>query len=266
LTSTRTILHLDLDSFFVSVERLKNPDLVGKPVIVGGNEVRGVVSSCSYEARKYGVRSAMPTAKAKQLCPHAVFVNSGYGEYGKYSRLVTDIIRNESPEYYKASIDEFYIDLTGMDKFFGCEKWSHQIREKIISETGLPISWGLASTKMIAKMCTQDAKPNGTFVVPHGAEQNYLDPKVVGDIPFVGAKMAESLNKMGIYTIAQLRSYEMNFLIKRFGKAGVFLWQKPAELKIRTGLKSVMKKLYHQKEPFLRILEKRQSLNAFFSN
>jgi DNA polymerase-4 len=222
----KTILHLDLDSFFVSVERLKNPALVGKPVIVGGTENRGVVSSCSYEARKYGVRSAMPTAQAKRLCPDAVFIHSGYGDYSKYSAIVTQIIAASSPEFYKASIDEFYIDISGMDKFFGCEKWSHELRNKIISETGLPISWGMASTKMIAKMCTQDAKPNGTFVVPHGKEQEYLDPKFVGEIPFVGAKMAESLNKMGIYTIAQLRMYELDFLIKRFGKSGLFLWRK----------------------------------------
>ncbi len=219
-------LHLDLDSFFVSVECVKNPALLGKPVIVGGSETRGVVSSCSYEARKYGVRSAMPSAQAKRLCPHAIFIHGSYADYGQYSRMVTDIIATESPNFYKASIDEFYIDISGMERFFGYEKWSHRLREKIISQTGLPISWGMATSKMIAKMCTQDAKPNGTFVVKKGEEQAYLDPKSVADIPFVGEKMTQMLHRFGIKTIAQLREKELPFLLKHFGKSGLFLYQK----------------------------------------
>jgi DNA polymerase-4 len=219
-------LHLDLDSFFVSVECVKNPSLLGKPVIVGGSETRGVVSSCSYEARKFGVRSAMPSAQAKRLCPHAIFIHGSYADYGHYSRMVTDIIASESPNFYKASIDEFYIDISGMERFFGLEKWSHQLREKIITETSLPISWGMATSKMIAKMCTQDAKPNGTYVVKKGEEQAYLDPKSVADIPFVGEKMTQSLHRFGIKTIAQLREKELEFLLKHFGKSGLYLHQK----------------------------------------
>jgi DNA polymerase-4 len=222
----KTFLHLDLDSFFVSVERLKNPSLIGKPVIVGGSESRGVVSSCSYEARKMGVRSAMPNAQAKRLCPNGIFIHGSHADYGYYSKLVTQIIAAEAPAFYKASIDEFYIDITGMDRFFGCEKWSHELRHKIINESGLPISWGMSSSKMIAKMCTQDAKPNGTYVVKDGEEQAYLDPKSVADIPFVGEKMTQTLNKYGIKTIADLRKWDMDLLVKRFGKNGWYLWHK----------------------------------------
>jgi DNA polymerase-4 len=220
------ILHLDLDSFFVSVERILNPDLIGKPVIVGGSGNRGVVSSCSYEARAFGVRSAMPMMKARALCPHAVTANNGYREYGKYSKMVTDIIAEKSPQFQKASIDEFYIDVSGMDKYFGAEKWSHSLRNHIIKETGLPISWGLAANKLLAKMCTQDAKPNGTYVIPLGEEQQYLDPKPVGTIPFVGEKMVETLARMRIHTIADLRAFEQEALMRRFGKNGMWLWQK----------------------------------------
>jgi DNA polymerase-4 len=163
------ILHLDLDSFFVSVERLLDPSLNGKPVVVGGTSERGVVSSCSYEARKMGVHSAMSTRKAKQLCPDAIFISGSMGQYCKYSKMVTDIIAAEAPSFEKASIDEFYIDLTGMDKFFGSWQWSLALRQKIIAETGLPISFGLSVNKMLAKMATNEAKPNGQSQIPEGA-------------------------------------------------------------------------------------------------
>src|SRR3984957_15465672 len=131
----RSILHLDLDSFFVSVERLYDKSLIGKPVIVGGTSNRGVVSSCSYEARKFGVHSAMPIVKARKLCPNGIFLKGRYHEYGEFSKKVTDIIRDESPLFEKASVDEFYIDISGMDKYFGAYKWSTGLRSKIISET-----------------------------------------------------------------------------------------------------------------------------------
>ena len=226
LDSGRTILHMDLDSFFVSVERLKDPSLNGKPVIVGGVGARGVVSSCSYEARKYGVHSAMPGGQAHRLCPHGIFLPGDHAAYSKYSRIVTEIIADAAPLFEKASVDEFYVDLTGMDKYFGAYKWSSDLRQKIIKETGLPISFGLSVNKMLAKMATNDAKPNGQLMIERGREQEFLDPKSVGKIPFVGEKLEESLNKMGIRTIYDLRQMPVENLINIFGKTGTALWNR----------------------------------------
>src|SRR5215468_8080177 len=160
-TSQRYIAHFDLDSFFVSVEVLNNPDLKDKPVIVGGSRERGVVAACSYAARKFGVHSAMPMKKALQLCPQAILVRGSRGDYSRYSRWVTEIIAAKAPLFEKASIDEFYIDLTGMDKFFDPFKWTIDLRQEIIDKTKLPISFGLASNKLVAKIATDEAKPNG---------------------------------------------------------------------------------------------------------
>ena len=217
---------MDLDSFFVSVERLKDPSLLGKPVIVGGVGARGVVSSCSYEARKYGVHSAMPGAKAHKLCPHGIFLPGDSSSYSKYSRMVTQIIADTSPLFEKASIDEFYVDLTGMDKYFGSYKWSSELRQKIIKETGLPISFGLSINKMLAKMATNDAKPNGQLMIERGKEQDFLDPKPVGTIPHVGATLQESLKRMNINTIYELRQMPIDNLMKIFGKTGTMLWNR----------------------------------------
>ncbi len=225
-SSLRSILHMDLDSFFVSVERLKDPSLLGKPVIVGGVGHRGVVSSCSYEARKFGVHSAMAGAKAHQLCPHGIFLSGDSAAYSKYSRMVTEIIADSAPLFEKASIDEFYVDLTGMDKYFGSYKWSSELRQKIIKESGLPISFGLSINKMLAKMATNDAKPNGQLMIEHGKEQDFLDPKPVGKIPFVGEKLEESLKRMGIHTIHDLRMMPIENLMKIYGKTGTMLWNR----------------------------------------
>src|SRR5450432_2674569 len=158
LSSSNIIAHFDLDSFFVSVEYIRDPSLKGKAVIVGGSKERGIVTTCSYEARKFGVHSAMPMATAMRLCPDAIVVKGTYGEYGRYSRWVTQIIASKAPLYEKASIDEFYIDLTGMDKFFNPLQWTIGLRQQIIDETQLPISFGLASNKMMAKIATNEAK------------------------------------------------------------------------------------------------------------
>jgi DNA polymerase-4 len=217
---------MDLDSFFVSVERLKDPSLLGKPVIVGGVGARGVVSSCSYEARKYGVHSAMAGAKAHKLCPHGIFLPGDSASYSKYSRMVTQIIADSAPLFEKASIDEFYVDLTGMDKYFGSYKWSSELRQKIIRESGLPISFGLSINKMLAKMATNDAKPNGQLMIERGKEQDFLDPKPVGKIPHVGEKLEESLKRMNIHTIHELRQIPIDNLMKIFGKTGTMLWHR----------------------------------------
>ena len=226
MSTQRSILHLDLDSFFVSVERLKDPSLMGKPVIVGAVGNRGVVSSCSYEARQLGVHSAMGTLQARRLCPHGIYLRGDSLSYSHYSRLVTQLIETNSPIFEKASIDEFYIDLTGMDQFFGAWKWSCELRQKIISETGLPISFGLSINKMLAKMATNAGKPNGQFEIMRGHEQAFLDPLPVGKIPFVGEKMEAKLNQMRIYTIRDLREMPLDNLLKIFGKTGLQLWQR----------------------------------------
>src|SRR5512136_3285518 len=145
----RSILHLDLDTFFVSVERLKNSRLNGKPVIIGGMSDRGVVSSCSYEARRYGVSSAMPMKMARNMCPDAIVIRGDMELYSNYSNMVTTIIAERAPLYEKASVDEHYVDLTGMDRFFGCSLWAQELRHDIIKQTGLPISSGLSVNKTV---------------------------------------------------------------------------------------------------------------------
>lgn len=221
----RIIAHFDLDSFFVSVEILNNPSLKGKPVIVGGQE-RGVVAACSYEARKFGVHSAMPSQKAKQLCPQAIFIKGTRGEYSRYSRWVTQIIANKAPLFEKASIDEFYLDLSGMDKFFDPLQWTIDLRQEIIKETGLPISFGLSSNKMMAKIATNAAKPNGYLQIPFGKEKEFLAPLTVDKIPGVGDHTYEVLKHMGIHTIKNISERTPEELEERLGKWGIELWNK----------------------------------------
>lgn len=222
----RHIAHFDLDAFFVSVELLKNPSLKGKPVIVGGDGQRGIVAACSYEARKFGIESAMPAMQAKRLCPDAVFLKGSYGDYSKYSRIVTQLIADAVPVYEKASVDEFYIDLTGMDKFFGVKQYTRELREKIIRETGLPISYGLSSNKLVSKMATNEAKPNGFLEIEHGKETDFLWPLRIEKIPGVGKQMTHQLQAIGISTIEQLAKTPLPQLEHLFGKWGVKLWEK----------------------------------------
>lgn len=219
------IAHFDLDSFFVSVELLNNPSLRGKPVIVGGKE-RGVVSACSYEARKFGVQSGMPSAKARQLCPDAVFISGSYSDYSKYSRWVTQIIEAKVPLFEKASVDEFYIDLTGMDKYFNPLQFTIDLRQQIISETGLPISFGLSCNKMVAKIATNQAKPNGYLHVPFGKEQEFLAPLNVEEIPGVGKQTLPVLHGLGIKKIGDISKADVKVLEDYLGKWGRDLWRK----------------------------------------
>ncbi|MEP7254269.1 MAG: DNA polymerase IV [Ferruginibacter sp.] len=221
----RIIAHFDLDSFFVSVEILNDPSLKGKPVIVGGRE-RGVVAACSYEARKFGIHSGMPSKKAFQLCPQLIVANSSRGEYSKYSRWVTQIIASKAPLFEKASVDEFYIDLTGMQKFFKPLQWTIDLRKQIIDETQLPISFGLASNKMMAKIATNEAKPNGYLQVPFGKEKEFLAPLPVNKIPGVGDHTHEVLKSMGIITIRDVSERTKEDLEQRLGKWGIDLWHK----------------------------------------
>jgi DNA polymerase-4 len=225
-TPQRYIAHFDLDAFFVSVECINEPSLKGKPLLVGGHSERGVVAACSYEARKYGIHSAMPMKTAMRLCPHATVVGNARGEYSKYSRWVTEIIAAKAPLFEKASIDEFYLDLTGMERFFDPYQWTIALREAITAATTLPISFALASNKMISKIATQEAKPNGYIQVPSGMEQEFLAPLGVNKIPGVGEHTWQSLKDMGIFTIRDLSQRSMADLEQRFGKYGADLYNK----------------------------------------
>ncbi|HAN38376.1 MAG TPA: DNA polymerase IV [Chitinophagaceae bacterium] len=220
------IAHFDLDSFFVSVEVINNPALKGKPVIVGGTRERGVVAACSYEARKFGVHSAMGMKKALQLCPEAIVLRGTRSEYSRYSRWVTDIIASKAPLFEKASIDEFYIDLTGMDTFFNVFEWTLALRQMIIDATQLPISFGLAANKLVAKIATDEAKPNGYLFVPPGQEQHFLAPLRVNKIPGVGKHTLPKLEALNIQTIGDIAAMPKALLEKYFGKYGSDLWEK----------------------------------------
>ena len=201
----RHIVHCDLDTFFVSVERLQNSDLIDKPVLIGGSSDRGVVASCSYEARKFGVHSAMPMKLALRLCPEAIVVRGDHDQYSKRSRVVTEIISECVPIVEKASIDEHYIDLTGMDKFFGCWKLTQELRQRIIKETGLPISFGMSINKTVSKIATGIAKPCGERMVDNGGEKEFMAPLSIRRIPMVGEKTYTQLRNMGIARIITLR-------------------------------------------------------------
>ena len=220
------IAHFDLDAFFVSVECINDPSLKGKPLIVGGSRERGVVAACSYEARKFGVHSAMPMKKALQLCPQAVLLKGSRSDYSKYSRMVTEIIAARSPLFEKASIDEFYIDISGMDKYHKPYEWTIHLREEIIRETGLNISFGLGANKMIAKIATDEAKPNGFLIVPPGQEMEFLAPLKVSKIPGVGEHTYRTLLEMGIEFIRDITAADPLLLENRLGKYGLELIQK----------------------------------------
>lgn len=223
---TRNIVHLDMDTFFVSVERLGNSKLIGKPVIIGGTSGRGVVASCSYETRRYGVHSAMPMKMALMLCPDAIVIRGDMEQYSRYSNMVTQIIAEKAPVYEKTSIDEHYLDITGLDRFFGCQKWSHELRDKIIKETGLPISFGLSVNKTVSKIATGEAKPNGELFIDQQGVSPFLAPLSIRKIPMVGDKTFTILKDMGIDRIATLREVPMELMMKLLGENGIEIWRR----------------------------------------
>ena len=225
-SNNRCIVHLDLDTFFVSVERLMNSALINKPVIIGGTSDRGVVASCSYEARQFGVHSAMSMKMARTLCDHAIVIRGDMDEYSKYSKVVTEIISEKAPVYEKASIDEHYIDITGMDRFFGNLKWSQELRHKIIKETGLPISFGISANKTVSKIATGEAKPNGLLNISPMGIQPFLNPLSIRKIPMVGNKTYYMLRSMGISTISTLRQIHPEMMESVMGKNGLVIWKK----------------------------------------
>ena len=226
MNNNRSIVHMDLDTFFVSCERLKDSRLNGKPVLIGGTSDRGVVASCSYEARKFGVHSAMPMRMAKQLCPEAIILRGNSGIYTKFSNDVTDVIKESVPLYEKTSIDEFYIDLTGMDKFFGCHKLASELRQRIIKETGLPISFGLSLNKTVSKIATGEAKPNNEIRILAGTEKPFLAPLSVKKIPMVGNVTYKALCDLGVKRIKTVQDMPMELMHKVLGKNGLSIWKK----------------------------------------
>jgi DNA polymerase-4 len=221
------IAHLDLDCFFVSVERIKDPSLIGKEVIVGGSPTgRGVVASASYEARKFGVRSAMPTGRALRLCPQAIVVHGHYEDYGDYSRRLYERICELAPIVQRASIDEMYMDFTGCEKLYGNDLpgFMKKLQKLVWNEFMLPCTIALASNKTIAKIAADKAKPNGVIFVPHGTEKEFLAPLPVDAISGVGKKTAERLKRKNFFTIADLQAASREALEKLFGSYGGFLF------------------------------------------
>jgi DNA polymerase-4 len=222
----RNIIHLDLDAFFVAVERQHNPKLAGKPLIIGGQSRRGVVAACSYETRQFGVHSAMPMYLALQLCPDAIVISGDVEAYSQASHLVTEVIAEEAPLFEKSSIDEFYIDASGMDKYFGAFTWALELQKKILRESGLPISLGMSVNKLVSKVATGEFKPNARKHIPAGTEKDFLAPLAVEKIPMIGKQTASFLYDMGVRKVATLREMPLKFLVSAFGKNGIALWNK----------------------------------------
>jgi DNA polymerase-4 len=222
----RSIVHMDLDTFFVSCERLLDSRLVGKPILIGGTSDRGVVASCSYEARKFGIHSAMPMKMAKERCPEAIIIKGNTSTYTNYSKMVTDIIRESAPVYEKASVDEFYLDLSGMDQFFGTLKYASELRQKIINETGLPISFGLSQNKTVSKIATGEAKPNNQLLINHGTEKGFLGPLSVQKIPMVGLKTYQTLCNLGVRKIQTIQEMPIEMMESALGQNGSGIWRK----------------------------------------
>ena len=226
LLENRSIVHFDLDIFFVSVEVLKNSTLKNKPIALGGQGDRGVVSSCSYEARVFGIRSGMPMKTARQLCPELLQIKGDMDQYSYYSNIITDIISEGVPQYEKTSIDEFYIDLTGMDQFFGTYKFSKELRHKIINETGLPISFGLSTNKTVSKIATNEGKPNGEKKVAYGYEKSFLAPLSINKIPYIGQKTGSLLKQMGVEYVKTIQNMPPEAFQQLLGKNGLGLWKR----------------------------------------
>lgn len=222
----RSILHLDLDTFFVSCERLLDSRLNGLPILVGGTGDRGVVSAASYEARPFGVHSGMSMKMARQLCPEAIIIKGNAGTYTKFSKIVTEILKEKVPVLEKASIDEFYADLSGMDKYFGCYKYASELQTEILKETGLPISFGLSVNKTVSKVATGEAKPNNKIKIDHGCEKSFLAPLSIKKIPSVGTKTFQTLCHLGVKNVVTVQKMPIEMMESVLGKLGRSIWLK----------------------------------------
>lgn len=218
---TRSIIHLDMDAFYASVEILDNPELRGLPVIVGGESNRGVVSAASYEARKSGIHSALPIAIARRRCPNGIFLPVRMYRYIEMSERIMDIFRNFTPLVEQISVDEAFLDVTGCDRLFGSNvEIATAIRARVKEETGLTVSAGVASSKLVAKIASDLNKPDGLTVVPAGEEKRFLAPLAISRLWGVGKKTLPTLNLLGVKTIGDLTGFPLEFLEKKFGKQG----------------------------------------------
>lgn len=225
----RTIFHLDLDAFFVSVERILDPKLNGKPVIVGGDPKygRGVVAACSYEARQFGLHSAMPIRTAYKLCPHGIYMHGHGDEYTRFSKAVKNILEQYAPLIEQASIDEFYLDMTGTQRMYGSMfAFASLIQKEIWDKLQLPCSIGIGSNKTVAKIGSDCMKPTGITYILNGMEKEFLAPMPVETIPGVGKVMKQSLNARGIYRIGDITNLSSDYFSAAFGKYGIDLWRK----------------------------------------
>lgn len=222
---SRAVVHIDMNTFFVSCERLTNSELNGIPLIIGGGE-RGVVASCSYEARKFGVRSAMPIQMALRLCPQAKVMKGDMELYSNLSHIITEIIQEKAPVVEKASIDEFYLDITGMDKFYGSYKWTNELAQKITHETGLPLTFALSINKTVSKIGTGEGKQKQNLEISEHLVQSFLNPLSIQKIPMVGDKTFQLLSRIGIRTIQTLSQMPCEALQQMIGKNGIELWKK----------------------------------------
>ncbi|PWJ97096.1 DNA polymerase-4 [Flavobacterium araucananum] len=221
----RAIVHMDLDTFFVSCERLTDSRLNGIPLIIGGGE-RGVVASCSYEARTFGVRSAMPIRMALRLCPQAKVMKGDMELYSRLSHEVTEVIEEKAPVMEKASIDEFYLDITGMDKFYGSYLWTNELAQSVTKETGLPISFALSVNKTVSKIATGEGKPKGNLEIPEDMVKPFLNPLSIRKIPMVGDATFQLLSRIGVRNIQTLSEMPAEVLQQMIGKNGIELWKK----------------------------------------
>lgn len=221
----RAIVHMDLDTFFVSCERLTDSRLNGIPLIIGGGE-RGVVASCSYEARTFGVRSAMPIKMALRLCPQAKVMKGDMELYSRLSHAVTEVIEEKAPVIEKASIDEFYLDITGMDKFYGSYTWTNELAQTITKETGLPISFALSVNKTVSKIATGEGKPKGNLEIQEDMVRPFLNPLSIKKIPMVGDVTFQLLSRIGVRNIQTLSEMPAEVLQQMIGKNGIELWKK----------------------------------------
>ena len=222
----KTILHIDLDTFYVSVERLINRELQNRPLLVGGTGDRGVVAACSYETRGFGVHSGMPMKMARELCPEAVVIRGNAGTYSKHSDVVTEIIKEQVPLFEKSSIDEFYADLTGMDRFFGAYKYAAEMRQRIVKETGLPISFGLSVNKVVSKVATNEAKPNNHLKIDQGFEKSFLAPLSIKKIPMVGDKTYQTLRNLGLRQVKNVQEMPVDVMQRVLGANGKVIWNR----------------------------------------
>lgn len=224
----KTIFHLDLDAFFVSVERIIDPSLNGKPVIVGGDpHGRGVVAACSYEAREYGLHSAMPIRNAFRLCPHGIYLHGHFKEYERYSGAVKKILEKYAPLIEQASIDEFYMDFTGCTSMYGSLfEFGTKLQKEIWNELSLPCSIGIGSNKTIAKIGSDCLKPKGiTYVIP-GMEKEFLAPMPIEAMPGIGKVTQRSLNAKGFYTLGDIANTSEDYFSAAFGKYGTEIWRR----------------------------------------